>query len=157
MILWVYWQRKDSAGINQHTAHCSWQCSIATLSQYRGTNFSSTDGCVSRHKKHTLIIQNSKVSFLETNSSDNAPSQTPISVEEEEGGGFYLNRVPVYGEIKAALLDESQISVSFTLILPEHFCWIIEASTHTPGVTHAVIHKKCLFTRKRMFGNTVLS
>lgn len=43
-------------------------------------------------------------------------------VEEAEGGCFYLHRVPVYGEIKAALLDESHLPVAFTLILPEHFC-----------------------------------
>lgn len=45
-----------------------------------------------------------------------------ILVEEAEGSCFYLNRIPVCGEIKAGLLDESQLFVAFILILPEQFC-----------------------------------
>lgn len=69
------------------------------------------------HKKHNSDNPKPlKVSFLETKSSDNLPSQKTISEEEAEGGSFYLNRVPVHGEIKAEdLLDKSQLLVHLLL------------------------------------------
>lgn len=54
--------------------------------------------------KTTTQIDNPKplkVSLLEAKSSDNLPCQTTISEEEAEEGSFYLNEVPVYGEIEA--------------------------------------------------------
>lgn len=134
---------KGSAGVNQPTAHSSWQCSITTPALYGGTNFPWSNDCVSMHKTHNSDnLKPLKVSFPETKSSDNLPSQATLSEEEAERGSFYLNRLPVSGEIKAEdLLDESQLSVTFTLVLAPHFCWIIGAFIHTPGVTHAVIRK----------------
>lgn len=76
------------------------------------------------HKTHNSDnLKPLKVSFPETKSSDNLPSQATLSEEEAERGSFYLNRLPVSGEIKAEdLLDESQLSVTFTLVLAPHFC-----------------------------------
>lgn len=52
MIRWVFWQMKDSVGVNQHTAHSSWQCSTTTLVLYGKANFPSSNDCVSMHKAH---------------------------------------------------------------------------------------------------------
>lgn len=79
MMRWVFWQMKDSVGVNQHKIHSSWQCSITTPTLYGGTNVPWSKDCVFMHKPHNSDKPKlSKVWFLETKSSDNLPSQNSI-------------------------------------------------------------------------------